>query len=142
MQCKHCGSEWKTNARTNVIIRCPFCNAELEQEKENKLTFQNAKEALRYIIKTYGVDVIFDGLQLKTALDEFIPDLKQERKVFQPANEGRIVRLRAVIVHRLKAVDEQRRTNKTERRAVNKHAYPALVQSQTGHIGALRRHHR
>ena len=87
MQCKHCGSEWKTNARTNVIIRCPFCNAELEQEKENKLTFQNAKEALRYIIKTYGVDVIFDGLQLKTALDEFIPDLKQERKVFYDAYE-------------------------------------------------------
>ena len=87
MQCKHCGSEWKTNARTNVIIRCPFCGAELEQEKEDKLTFQNAKEALRYIIKTYGVDVIFDGLQLKTALDEFIPDLKQERKVFMDAYE-------------------------------------------------------
>ncbi len=87
MQCKHCGSEWKTNTRAGIIIRCPFCGAELEQEKEDKLTFQNAKEALRYIIKTYGVDVIFDGLQLKTALDEFIPDLKQERKVFMDAYE-------------------------------------------------------
>ena len=85
MLCKHCGSEWKTNNRAGIIIRCPFCGAELEQEKEDKLTFQNAKEALRYIIKTYGVDVIFDGLQLKTALDEFIPDLKQERKVFMDA---------------------------------------------------------
>ena len=88
MLCKHCGSEWKTNNRAGIIIRCPFCGAELEQEKEDKLTFQNAKEALRYIVKTYGVDVIIDGLQLKTALNEFIPDLKQERKVFMDACEA------------------------------------------------------
>src|SRR5574344_644050 len=87
MQCKKCGSEWKTNARASLIIRCPFCGAELEKEKEDKLTFKNAKEALRYIIKTYGVDVIIDGLQLRSLLDEFIPDLKQERKVFLDAYE-------------------------------------------------------
>ena len=87
MQCKKCGSEWKTNARASLIIRCPFCGAELEQEKEDKLTFQNAKEALRYIVKTYGVDVIIDGIQLRALLDEFIPDLKQERKVFLDAYE-------------------------------------------------------
>ena len=44
MQCKSCGAEWKTNARTAVIVRCPFCGAELEQEKENKVVFQSAKE--------------------------------------------------------------------------------------------------
>ncbi|MGN0469756.1 MAG: hypothetical protein ACI4GV_02445, partial [Acutalibacteraceae bacterium] len=87
MQCKKCGSEWKTNARANLIIRCPFCGAELEQEKEDKLTFTNAKEALRYIIKTYGVGIIIDGLQLRSLLDEFIPTLKQERKVFMDAYE-------------------------------------------------------
>ncbi|MBR2176945.1 MAG: hypothetical protein IJ861_08375, partial [Clostridia bacterium] len=88
MQCKNCGSEWKTNNRAGIITSCPFCGAKLEQEKEDKLTFQNAKEALRYIVKTYGVDVIIDGLQLRTALDEFIPDLKQERKVFMDAYEA------------------------------------------------------
>ena len=87
MQCKHCGSEWKTNARANLIIRCPFCGAELDDEKEDKLTFQDAKEALRYIVKTYGIDVMIDGLQLRALLDEFIPDLKQERKVFLDAYE-------------------------------------------------------
>ena len=87
MQCKKCGSEWKTNARASLIIRCPFCGAELEEEKEDKLTFQDAKEALRYIVKTYGVDVIIDGIQLRALLDEFIPDLKQERKVFMDAYE-------------------------------------------------------
>ena len=87
MQCKKCGSEWKTNARASLIIRCPFCGAELEEEKEDKLTFQDAKEALRYIVKTYGVDVIIDGIQLRALLDEFIPDLKQERKVFLDAYE-------------------------------------------------------
>ncbi|MGN1457437.1 MAG: hypothetical protein ACI4XP_05730, partial [Acutalibacteraceae bacterium] len=87
MRCKKCGSEWKTNARANLIIRCPFCGAELDKEKEDKLTFTNAKEALRYIIKTYGVDVIIDGLQLKSLLDEFIPTLKQEKKVFMDAYE-------------------------------------------------------
>ena len=87
MQCKKCGSEWKTNARASLIIRCPFCGAELEEEKEDKLVFQDAKEALRYIVKTYGVDVIIDGIQLRALLDEFIPDLKQERKVFMDAYE-------------------------------------------------------
>ena len=87
MQCKKCGSEWKTNARASLIIRCPFCGAELEEEKEDKLTFRDAKEALRYIVKTYGVDVIIDGIQLRALLDEFIPDLKQERKVFMDAYE-------------------------------------------------------
>ena len=87
MQCKKCGSEWKTNARASLIIRCPFCGAELEEEKEDKLTFKDAKEALRYIVKTYGVDVIIDGIQLRALLDEFIPDLKQERKVFMDAYE-------------------------------------------------------
>ena len=87
MQCKSCGAEWKTNARTAVIVRCPFCGAELEQEKENKVVFQSAKEALRYIIKNYGVDVLLDGLQLKTVLSELIPDMKQERKVFMDAYE-------------------------------------------------------
>ena len=88
MQCKQCGSEWKTNTHTANLVNCPFCGAKLEQEKENKLTFQNAKEALRYIVKTYGIEVIIDGLQLKAALNELIPDLKQERKLFMDAYEA------------------------------------------------------
>ncbi|MBQ5563814.1 MAG: hypothetical protein IIT39_10555 [Clostridia bacterium] len=87
MQCKKCGSEWKTSAKANLIIRCPFCGAELDNQDEKKLTFDNAKEGLRYIIKTYGIDIILDGLQLRAMLDEYIPDLKQERKVFLDAYE-------------------------------------------------------
>ena len=87
MQCKKCGSEWKTNARASLIIKCPFCGAELDNKDEDRLTFDNAKEALRYIIKTYGIDIMLDGLQLRSLLDEFIPDLKQERKVFLDAYE-------------------------------------------------------
>ena len=88
MQCKQCGSEWKTNARNAGMTSCPFCGAKLEQEEENKIVFQNAKEALRYIVKSYGVDVILDGQQLKTVLAELIPDLKQERKLFMDAFEA------------------------------------------------------
>ena len=40
MQCKSCGSEWKTNTRAGIMIRCPFCGEELEQEKEDKLENQ------------------------------------------------------------------------------------------------------
>ena len=29
MQCKKCGSEWKTSARASLIIKCPFCGAEI-----------------------------------------------------------------------------------------------------------------
>ncbi|MBQ5562153.1 MAG: hypothetical protein IIT39_02060, partial [Clostridia bacterium] len=87
MQCKKCGSEWKTNARASLIIKCPFCGAELEEKDEDRLTFDNAKEALRYIIKTCGIEILLDGLQLRSMLDEFIPDLKQERKVFLDAYE-------------------------------------------------------
>ena len=87
MQCKKCGSEWKTNARASLIIKCPFCGAELEDKDEDRLTFDNAKEALRYIFKTCGIEILLDGLQLRSMLDEFIPDLKQERKVFLDAYE-------------------------------------------------------
>ena len=65
MQCKKCGSEWKTNARANLIIKCPFCGAELEEKDEDRLTFDNAKEALRYIFKTCGIEILLDGLQLR-----------------------------------------------------------------------------
>ena len=82
MQCKTCGSEWKTNARASLIIKCPFCGAELDNQEEDRLTFDNAKEALRYIIKNYGLEIMMDGLQLRSLLDEYIPDLKQERKAF------------------------------------------------------------
>ena len=87
MQCKTCGSEWKTNARASLIIKCPFCGAELDNQEEDRLTFDNAKEALRYIIKNYGLEIMMDGLQLRSLLDEYIPDLKQERKVFLDAYE-------------------------------------------------------
>ena len=87
MQCKACGSEWKTNARASLIIKCPFCGAELDNQEEDRLTFDNAKEALRYIIKSYGLEIMMDGLQLRSLLDEYIPDLKQERKAFLDAYE-------------------------------------------------------
>ncbi len=87
MQCKTCGSEWKTNARASLIIKCPFCGAELDNQEEDRLTFDNAKEALRYIIKSYGLEIMMDGLQLRSLLDEYIPDLKQERKAFLDAYE-------------------------------------------------------
>ncbi|MCL2186099.1 MAG: formylglycine-generating enzyme family protein [Treponema sp.] len=65
MKCVHCDSEWKANEKiSDSITKCPFCG-ENPNEKEEKQSFENSKDALAAIYKKFGADVLL-GEKIKS----------------------------------------------------------------------------
>ena len=58
MNCKKCGSEWKTSSSVTV---CPFCSESLAKKEEPRF-YDNSREALAAIMKMYGADVLLGNL--------------------------------------------------------------------------------
>ncbi|MCL2186663.1 MAG: formylglycine-generating enzyme family protein [Treponema sp.] len=79
MKCVHCDCEWKTSEKlSSPITKCPFCGEDLN-EKEEKTSYENTKDALAAIYKKFGADVLL-GEKLKSYFSDFMPSASKSIK--------------------------------------------------------------
>ncbi|MCL2186859.1 MAG: formylglycine-generating enzyme family protein [Treponema sp.] len=79
MKCVHCEMEWSGNEKiTASITKCPFCG-ENPNEKEEKTSYENTKDALVAIYKKFGADVLL-GEKLKSYFSDFMPSASKSIK--------------------------------------------------------------
>jgi len=79
MKCVHCEMEWSGNEKiTASITKCPFCG-ENPNEKEEKTSYENTKDALNAIYKKYGADILL-GEKLKSYFSDFAPSVSSGDK--------------------------------------------------------------
>jgi len=79
MKCVHCENEWKVNEKNSATMtKCPFCG-ENPNEKEEKTSYENTKDALNAIYKKFGADVLL-GEKLKSYFSDFAPSVSSGDK--------------------------------------------------------------
>ena len=79
MKCSKCESEWIS--KTSVIKNCPFCGANLyyETTEDGSKVFDNTAEALAYIYKKHGTEILLSE-KLSSYLTDYVPDMSASVK--------------------------------------------------------------
>jgi hypothetical protein len=77
MKCISCKGEW-TPPPGKTVTECPFCKESLTQNK-TPTTYDNAKDALRFIADTYGAE----ALLTKSLFSDIAPTLNDERELIK-----------------------------------------------------------
>ena len=74
MKCLKCESEWIS--KTSVVKNCPFCGADLyyETAEDGNKVFDNTAEALAYIYKKHGTEILLSE-KLSSYLTDYVPDM-------------------------------------------------------------------
>jgi hypothetical protein len=80
MECKNCHKKWDPDRNAaNTLTQCPYCGANLADESAALARFDNSKDALAYIMRKCGIDVLL-GNNLKGWLSDVAPTLAKGRK--------------------------------------------------------------
>ena len=79
MKCSKCESEWIS--KTSVVKNCPFCGADLyyETTEDGNKVFDNTAEALAYIYKKHGTEILLSE-KLSSYLTDYVPDMSASVK--------------------------------------------------------------
>ena len=83
MKCISCSGEW-TPPPSKSVTECPFCKANLIKDEAS---FNNAGEALQFIVDNYGVD----ALLTKNLFSDIAPTLIDERELIKIFRERGIL---------------------------------------------------
>lgn len=81
MKCINCKGEWSPPVGI-TLTECPFCKKPLGPTKTQK-TYDSAKDALRFIIQTYGSE----ALLVKNLFSDIAPNLSDERELIKMFRE-------------------------------------------------------
>lgn len=84
MECKKCKSSWESQINaTKSMTKCPFCGESLADDPvtDKEGTFDNSRDALIYIAKKHGADVLL-GSTLKFLFCDYAPLVSKQVKNF------------------------------------------------------------
>ena len=82
MICRNCNNEFDANKYKNI---CPFCNGEFSndfQQKAPMLKFNDAVQAVRYLLDVYGKGIISNEDKFLELVCDAIPNLTKEKNWF------------------------------------------------------------
>ena len=87
MKCKKCLSEWKSDLD---VDKCPFCGADLNEEKSLK-EIATIPQALNYIIAKHGNDILLKPRVVISYISDLVMGQDRTKKLFRKGCDERVL---------------------------------------------------
>lgn len=87
MRCNNCYSEWN-EINNKFYVFCPFCQEPLIYISEK---FKTLEEALMYLSREYGCEILDDKQTVLRFMDVFLPEKRRERNFLNMAYTSGII---------------------------------------------------